>query len=347
MSREVIVNPSAKYNVKAKLFTKGEKGKTSHKSINLDSFLEVLRKPVIQERLHDGKLLGLLTHDGRKRARKGTEIPHTDWILKDEDLANILRKVTLKDGVVYGYFDLTDTPAAKRFKSLVKQGCKIDVSISTELVEGAEEFFIKDFYGVDFTMRPEFSSSVVEVNFSETGCIPVENNPEFKFNVDFSEDEQVLLSEDTIPVETSETDGDFSVREYLRERTKMPSMVLKMRINETIRYLKMARVKVVEQNKTFLRRYILEYVNEWIMLSIADPKNDLNLALGLRLSNFCKNRVPMRNLQRYLKRARQQLNTNGSMTKEVQVQINRSFNEVMTEIYVYINDKVKSPEKML
>lgn len=339
-----------KYDVKAILFRDGEKGRTSHKSINLKSFIEVLQSDVVKNRLRDGKLLGLLTHEGRKKARKGSEITQTDSALKDEDLANILRKVTVKDGVVYGYFDLTDTPAARRFKSLVKQGCKIDVSISTELVEGANEFFIKDFHGVDFTMRPEFNSEVVEVNFSESGNIPVNSNPDFRFSKEQDFSENIILGDETSKVEEKEegtSDGDFSVKEYLRERTRVPSLVLKTRITEVIRYLRMARSKDVQSNKVFLRRYILEYVNEWIMLSLSNPKDDLNIALGLRLSQYCNNRVEMRNLQRNLKRARAQINQNGSMNKDIQVQINKSFNAVMSDIYDYINSKVKNPDKAL
>lgn len=135
------------YDVKAVLFHVGEKGKSSHKAIDYSSFLRTLQDPKIQERLKNGKLLGLLTHDDRAVARSGG-IVHHDAIMKSPDLCNILREVTVKDGVVYGYMDLTDTPAAQRFKSLYKQGCKIGVSISTDLIE-RDEFEIRELFGVE------------------------------------------------------------------------------------------------------------------------------------------------------------------------------------------------------
>ena len=66
------------YDVKALLLTFGEEGRTSHKEIDKDSILKVLQSQLIQERMRDGKLLGLLTHDGRDRARNNPKLTHTD-----------------------------------------------------------------------------------------------------------------------------------------------------------------------------------------------------------------------------------------------------------------------------
>lgn len=355
-----------KYDIKCILFKSGEKGKTSHKSINLQSFINTMKKPVMQQRLHDGLLMGLLTHDGRSRARSGG-IPHQDWVMKDPDLCNILREVTVKDGVVYGYLDLTDTPAAKRLVSLIKQGCKIGVSISTELVEGPDEFFIEELFGVDATGRPEFSSAqMIEMNFSEGDSRRLDTNfyPDFQFNVPVGEGETSLtqvrdFSEEVIhpqlrPKKTFDTENkteepqkDFSVKEYIRERQRPPAMVLKQRIREIIQYSRLARPKVFTDNKSMLRRYILEYMNEWITKSLSDPKNDMNIALGLRLTEYCSDRMPMRDLQRYLKRARQQMEQNGAMTRDVQANLNLAFSKLMDEIYKYINSKVGDKRKLL
>ena len=355
-----------KYDIKCILFKAGDKGKTSHKSINLQSFINTMKKPLMQQRLHDGLLLGLLTHDGRSRARSGG-IPHHDWVMKDPDLCNILREVTVKDGVVYGYLDLTDTPAAQRFKSLCRQGCKIGVSISTELVEGPDEFFIEEMMGVDFTLRSEMNSPIVEMNFSENDprILDINDNPEFQignFSVgdgetsltqvrDFSEE---VTHPQTRPKKTFDTENntegpqkDFSVKEYIRERQRPPAMVLKQRIREIIQYSRLARPKVFTDNKSMLRRYILEYMNEWITKSLSDPKNDMNIALGLRLTEYCNDRMPMRDLQRYLKRARQQMEQNGAMTRDVQANLNLAFSKLMDEIYKYINSKVGDKRKLL
>lgn len=337
------------YDVKAILFHIGEKGRSSHKAINYPSFVRTLQDPKIHERLIDGKLLGLLTHDERSVARRG-DIPHHDLVMKSPDLCNILREVTTKDGVVYGYLDLTDTPAAQRFKSLYKQGCKIGVSISTDLVEG-DEFEIRELFGVDFTLRPEFDTPIVEANFSE-GKSKMDSNykADFSFNAKVDPSETVLLSAGDFSekLEQSKVESrDFAIRDYLRERQRTPAMVLRNRIMEVIRYAKMCRAKAFDDSKTYLRRYILEYLNEWVTMSIANPNSNLNIALGLRLSEYCKNRTPMRDLQRYLMRARQQLNQTGSMTKEVQTNLNRAFVSLMDEIYSYINEKIGDEDKKL
>lgn len=351
-----------RYDLKVVLFHVGEKGKTSHKAINLQSFIDTLNKPVIRQRLKDGLLFGLFTHDDRKLARD-SNIPHHDMVMKDDDLCNITKAVTVKDGVVYAYLNLVkDAPAAKRFMTLWKMGSKIGVSMSTELIE-RDEFYIQELLGVDITCRPEFDSPIVEANFSEGKGRPDINykdsitlgasiDPSEKVLAgDFSEIEPAEVS--TAPVSKPMTDfseskpKDFSVRDYLRERQRQPALVLKQRIQEVIRYLRFATPKSVANYATFLRRYILEYINEWVMMSISNPSNDLNLALGLRLSEYCEERSPMRSLQMALKRARTQMTQTGTMTKDVQTQLNQTFSDVMRQIYEYINDKVGDDNKKI
>ena len=350
------------YDIKCIIFKEGVPGKTSGKSIDLPSFIRMMQDPKIQQRLHDGLLMGLLTHDGRSRARQGG-IPHHDWVMKDPDLCNILREVTVKDGTVYGYLDLTHTSAAERFKSLWRQGCKVGVSMSTELHEGSDRFYIDEIFGVDITTRPELSSPIVEANFSEGSPERLDSNYNSKlqignFSVDPSEtriedvhygdfSEKPVAKTSKSGFDTENQNSDFSIREFIRERQRVPAMIFKQRVREVIQYARLSRSKTFNENKTILRRYLLEYVNEWITRSLSDPKNDMNIALGLRLSEYCKDRMPMRNLQRYLKRAKQQMANGGSMTRDVQTNLNKAFSEMMGQIYDYINVKVGDKGKIL
>ena len=342
------------YDIKAILFHIGEKGKTSKKAINYDSFLETYNKPLIQQRLKDGLLMGLLTHYERDKARS-SHIPHHDMVMRDPDLCNILRKVTMKDGVVYGYLDLTDTDAGRRVKSLWKQQVKLGVSISTELVE-RDEFFIKDFYGVDITTRPEFDTPIVEGNFSEQNHKTDTCFDMFQLgNIKADPTETVLGNFSEVESEKSgfsdfsekKQTGDFSIREYLRERQKRPAIVLKSRIKDVILYLRMSRAGKVQENKTFLRRYISEYINEWILVSLNQPGSDFNISLGLRLSEYCQDRNPMRQLQISLRRAKSQMEGSGSITRDVQSGLNTAFHDVLCQIYDYINSKVNSEDKRI
>ena len=350
----------ATYDVKCVIFKEGVPGKTSGKCVDLPSFIKMMQSPKIQQRLHDGLLMGLLTHDGRARARNAS-IPHHDMVMKDPDLCNILREVTVKDGTVYGYLDLTHTPAAERFKSLWKQGCKIGVSMSTELHEGPDKFYIDEIFGIDFSNRPELSSPIVEANFSEGSPERLGTNYDpglqiGNFSVspdetrisyyDFSEKPVAKTSKSGF--DTENTNKDFSIRDYIRERQRVPALVFKQRVREVIQYSRLARVKTFNDNKSVLRRYLLEYVNEWITRSLNDPKNDMNIALGLRLSEYCKDRMPMRDLQRYLKRAKQQMSQQGgAMTRDVQTNLNKSFAAMMSQIYDYVNVKVGDKGKKL
>ena len=109
----------------------------------------------------------------------------------------------------------------------------------------------------------------------------------------------------------------------------------------------MSRAGLVKENKTFLRRYISEYINEWILVSINQPNSDFNISLGLRLTEYCKNRAPMRDLQMALRRAKSQIESNGSLTKEVQSKLNLEFQNVLSEIYDYINEKVNNEDKRI
>ena len=366
----------ATYDIKCILFVENEPGKTSGKSIDLPSFVKMMQTPKMQERLHNGMLMGLLTHDGRSRARQGM-IPHHDWVMKDPDLCNIMREITVKDGVVYGYLDLTHTPAAERFKSLWKQGCKIAVSISTELHEGPDKFYIDECFGTDFTLRGENpSAQIIEANFSEGDPRRLDPNYDSKIQIgnfsvdpsetriedvhyaDFSEKPVAKTPKSDFDTENHNEDSDnrkvsgscsdFSIREYIRERQRIPAVVFKQRVREVIQYSRLSRAKTFNENKSMLRRYLLEYVNEWITRSLSDPKNDMNIALGLRLSEYCKDRMPMRNLQRYLKRAKQQMTSQGGvMTRDVQTNLNKSFAQMMGQIYDYINSKVNDKGKVL
>ena len=130
------------------------------------------------------------------------------------------------------------------------------VSMSTELIEGRDEFEIVELLGVDITLRPEFSSPIVETNFSENDSRRLDTNfnPHFEFGATVGEGEVSIFkdfSEDEHEVQPKVESGDFSLRESLREKTLQPAMVLRNRINEVIRWIKMSRKKTFDENKKF------------------------------------------------------------------------------------------------
>lgn len=311
------------YQMKAVLFRKGEKGKSTGKMIDVESFTNLLKSPEYIEKLQDGKLLGLLTHESRKKARE-SHIPHVDTVAIDPNLLNVMRDWDEDDNCVYGYFDLLDTDAATRFKNLVKMGVKFGVSISTELIELADRFIIKKLNGVDCTIAPEYSAPILEMNFSEdeSGVTKI-----------FNSDAEVKL-------------GDFSqasLRAYLNESNLRPNQILKERIRDVIAYTKMWNVNKVGLAKPYLRSYIAVYVKSAI--NKAMKSNDIvNLTMYLGLQEYMQSLRPARDLQMALKKARDQLNTNGAMTTDVQRSLNKAFNDTMNEIYDYINKKAKVEE---
>ena len=299
--------------VKAILFRKGEKGKTTHKSINVQSFKDLVYSDEYKAKLDEGKLLGLFTHLGRSDARSNN-LPHCDNVAAHDHLCNILRGIEEDDDCIYGCFELVDTDAAKRFKDLVKMGVDIGVSISTELVEGADEFFIKKFHGVDFTLEPEFSSKMVSYNFSAKDA-----SGKTRINVQ---------------------SPDFSINEYIRDASLSPAAILKLRIQEVTRYTRFNRAKTVEERRPELRSYISSFIRNYISKVIANG-GSFNIAIGLRLDQYLKDKSPLRILQVNLKRAQGQLKDIGYMSSDIQKSIDRSYKEIMDQIYDYIADAAK------
>lgn len=316
-------NPSH-FDVKAILFHKNERGKSSHKSINVESFRELLNSDEYQAKLRDGKLAGLLTHAGRKTARENTNIPHADNVIIDDNLCNILRAVDEDDECVYGYFDLYDADnpksAAYKLKKLWKMGTKIGVSISTELVESANEFFIKKFHGVDFTLYPEFTSPIIQVNFSaqEDGSTKIIN-----------EEPNLMI-------------GNFSLKEYMREQSLSPYAILRGRIDEVVRFLRFHGNNKVNNERWLLKSYIGSYIRSYVNKAMSS--GDINLMMTLRLDSYCTDRRALRELQISLNRAKSQLRQNGYMTSDVQRSVDKSYTAVMSSIYDYINKKSKVEE---
>jgi len=311
------------YQMKAILFRKGEKGKSTHKMIDVESFTNLLKSPEYIEKLQDGKLLGLLTHESRKKARE-SHIPHVDTVAIDPNLLNVMRDWDEDDDCVYGYFDLLDTEAATRFKNLVRMGVKFGVSISTELVELADRFIIKKLNGVDCTIAPEYSAPILEMNFSEdeSGTANI-----------FNSNAEVKL-------------GDFSqaqLKAHIMESNLRPNQILRERIRDVIAYTKMWNANKVGMAKPYLKSYIAVYVKSAI--NKAMKSNEVvNLTMYLGLQNYMQSLKPARDLQMALKRARDQLSTSGVMTSDVQRGLNKSFSDTMNEIYDYINKKAKTEE---
>ena len=305
------------YKVKAILFHKGDVGKSSHKVIDWRAFLDLVYGPEYQEKIKSRKLLGLLTHSGRKSARSGI-IPHADTVMIDKDLCNVLIGVDDDDTCVYGYFDLVPGEAADRFVKLYKMGTKIGVSISTELMDMDGVYEIKILHGVDFTLYPEFDSPIVDANFS------LASNQSFEADY---------------PVESPNlVYGDCSLKDYIRESTYPPYRILKDRINEAVNYVKFSREKVVYSNKKFIKSYISSYIKRFAGECMR-PDTNINIALGLRLDEYVKDRSVVRELNMALNTAKSEMGYNKAMTPSTQKRLNEAYSKLMTEIYDYIESK--------
>ena len=302
------------YQVKAILFHKGDVGKSSHKVINWRSFLDLVYGEEYQNKLKDRKLLGMLTHSGRRDARSGI-IPHADTVAISPYLCNILTGVSDDENCVYGYFDLIDTEATKKFKNLVNMGVNIGVSISTELVDKGNEYEIKILHGVDFTLYPEFDSPIIDKNFSESR--------DNSFLVDYPVESPGLVY------------GDFSLKEFIKEATYPPYRVLKDKINEVVNYIKFNRESNVYSNKRFLKSYISSYIRKYLSEAISN-QGPVNLIMGLRLDEYVDDRKLLRDLNMAMNTAKNELRGGSkSMSSQTQKRLNETFNKVMLEIYKY------------
>ena len=305
------------YKVKAILFHKGDIGKSSHKSIDWKEFLNLVYGAEYQEKIKNRKLLGLLTHSGRKSARSGI-IPHADTVMIDKDLCNVLTGIDDDESCVYGYFDLVPGEAADRFVKLCKMGTKIGVSISTELLDMGDTYVIKVLHGVDFTLYPEFDSPIIDANFSVASKQLIE--------VDY-------------PVRSPElVYSDFSLKDYIRESTYPSYRILKDRINEAVMYVKFSREKTVYANKRFIKSYISSYIKRFAG-ECMKPGSNINIALGLRLDEYVKDRSIPRELNMALNTAKSEFEYNKAMTPATQKRLNKAYQELINGIYDYIETK--------
>lgn len=305
------------YKVKAVLFHKGDIGKSSHKVINWRAFLDLVYGEEYQKKIRERKLLGLLTHSGRKSARSGI-IPHADTVMIDKDLCNVLTGIDDDETSVYGYFDLVPGPAADRFIKLCKMGTNIGVSISTELMDVGDEYVIKILHGVDFTLYPEFDSPIIDANFS------IASNQSFE--ADYPVKSPNLIY------------GDCSLKDYIRESTYPPYRILKDRINEAVNYVKFTRERIVYSNMKFIKSYISSYIKRFAG-ECMKPENNLNIALGLRLDEYVKDRSIVRELNMALNQAKSEMSMNKAMMVSTQKRLNVAYSELMAEIIKYIEVK--------
>ena len=313
------------YDCIAKLFTFNEPGKTSHMAIDVPSFRSLIQSDGVQKDLREGKLLGLLSHEGRSRAR-ASNLPHCDIVATDPDVLWVLKGVWEDNNSFYGGFNfLKHSKAAKKVKDLYKAGTKLYISISTELVIQDRKYIIKKLWGADLTLRPEFvSAEVLDGNF------------------DFSEGKTIMVNL------CFETSSDFSLKEYIKERQMYrPALFFRRRVQEVIRYIRFNRPEIIQQNREFLLRYISEYLLEWVQRAYRNPDDKFNLMFELKLTEYCKDFTPIRYLQIYLTRARAEVDSQGQITKPTQTKLNSSFNDVCDQIFDYINSKTKNPEKAI
>ena len=314
------------YDCVAKLFTFDEPGKTSHMAIDVPSFRTLIKSDEIQKDLREGKLLGLLSHEGRKKARV-SNLPHCDIVSLDPNVLWVMKGVWEDNNAFYGGFNfLKHSKAAEEVKDLYKAGTKLYISISTELVIKNGRYFIKRLWGADLTLRPEFTSAEI-----------------LNGNFDFSEGQTIDAN---LYFESSSMD--FSLKEYIKERQMYrPALFFRRRVQEIIRYIKFARPQTVRQNREYLIRYLSEYLLEWVQRAYRNPDDKFNLMFELKLSEYCKDFQSLRYLQIYLTRARAEVDSQGQITKVTQTKLNSSFNDVCDQLFNYINEKVKNPEKAI
>ena len=316
------------YDVKARLFKKGELGKSYKKYIDIDSFRDLVNSPRMQKDLEEGKLLGLLSHEGRARAR-ASNLPHCDIVATDPQCLWVMKSITEEPDGFYGGFNfLKNSKAAQEVKDLHKAGTKLYISISTKLDEAPDRYYIRNLYGADLTLRPEFGSAeVLDANF------------------DFSEGK--IRELDNIEL-SYDTDLDFSLKEYIKERQMYrPYLYFRRRVQEVIRYLKFNKPATIQYNREYIIRYITEYLLEWIQRSYNDPDNRFNLMFELKLSDYCANVQAIRQLQIFLQRARSEVSAQKQISKVTQSKINELYNIVCDGIIDYINSKIKNEEKHL
>lgn len=161
-------------------------------------------------------------------------------------------------------------------------------------------------------------------------------------------DESVLNFSKSDPEDPQQDFYHFSLREYIRERIATPKVTISIRIKQLVSYINSTKIETLQKHSEYLKDYLASYIfdqiNSYVQTAINKlPLPNLNIKLGL--SSIIKNKTTILKFQRYLKLVAQQQSTTGVIRKDVQINIRTYYQELMDEVFRYIENKYINSDK--
>lgn len=327
-----------KYDLVIKVCDFNKRALVEKKFIDKDSVVKLINTDKFKEDLKLGRKLGLLTHNDRYKEREfSKDIPYCDNILLSSTLCSVTKDMQIEGDSIVAGIDLLDTEDGRKIRSMIEKGIPMGVSMAcrmpTSLANDRDKFYLSEILGVDFTLSPDLDTELLAVNFSATDATDSDGDVLHVYSTKNLTNDRILSK-------------NFSLVENIRETISAPHLILRNRINEVLRLCKSKKQDYIDKNAVIIREYIQGYVLNWIMNQLK-AKNDINVAMSLRLSNYLKDTKPCRDLQRSFRKLRTQLDSTGVMDRVLQKELNKNYRTVMLGLFDYINIQLAESGKKL
>lgn len=163
--------------------------------------------------------------------------------------------------------------------------------------------------------------------------IPVEDQ--------LSRQELAQLPNEITSTVTESVTSNFSLQQYITELNWQPYAIYFRRVNEVIQLCRSRDQEWINANIDKLKSYFDSYMMTWIKAAL-DSDKEFNIALGLRLIKFNVESKKMMRLNRIMKRMRKMLLQTGYISKPIQQEMVTAFNDIVKDIYKFIDDKIKA-----
>jgi hypothetical protein len=147
--------------------------KNGGKSFDEESFAKYIASPKTQEKIKGKIMLGTLSHKARvdyeNELKKGNLAIGTpsDYLLATNQAATYISDMYIKDHKLYITVCTLPFPMGIALEKLIDLDVNILVSMSTELRQDMDHYYIVNLFGLDHTTSPAFNTEVVSM--SEVG----------------------------------------------------------------------------------------------------------------------------------------------------------------------------------
>lgn len=135
----------------------------------------------------------------------------------------------------------------------------------------------------------------------------------------------------------------INIRDYIKDKRFLPRTIFNRRIKEVIAYINMSKMDKLVPAIPLLLDYLKEFFEYYLTNS---GKGEIpNVALGLGINKYLKNKSHSRNLQRALKRAQNDIATSGTINKINQKKLWTAYSDTFYDLISGISYKIRDKMK--